>query len=580
MMFSIWNKLNIFLIDCINELFPGMSLDVMSKMRLSKGKNADYQFNYLMLLSKVLGLDQSKIAARLTEKLLTHSYIESISISGSQSNTFMNIAIKTSVVARYLNEIYGSVAEFDFRPKQSNGKKVIVDYSSPNIAKEMHVGHLRSTIIGESIRRIYQFQGYLVEGVNHLGDWGTQFGMLIAYLKKNHIHQYGLSDLIGMYRESKKLFDSDPDFKVQAYKETVLLQSGDETNTELWNDICQVSEIGFNAIYDQLDVNIEIKGESFYQSRMQDTLIEFGDKIIEQDGMKIIFPTGHSVPFILQKSDGGFTYDTSDLTALMYRIREESANKIIYVVDLSQQEHFKQLFQLAQDLKICDPDKLSYAGFGMVSGADGKKLRARSGETIRLQDLLDQAYEQAEEVTKSLAQEKHPDWSEEIIKSTSKIIAISSIKYADLSNPKESNYKFSPKKMMDHKGNTGVYILYAYARCTSIIKKVDDFYKMVLDGTDIQVCTKHEICLAKKLMEFVDAVNLAETELAPHIICNYMYDLVGTFGNFYDNDKCIEQNPDHSIKSVNVHRLKLTHMTQLVLGKCLDLVGMDYVDSM
>ena len=434
-MYSLRSELNVFLINTINKLYPKLPDKLKEKIRIEKGKTSDYQFSYSVAIAKALGLETDVVCKEIVLKLGECELIEEVTMSGTPSNPYINIMVSMEKLLVRFNKMYHVVGEWDYRNATKNGKTVLVDYSSPNIAKEMHVGHLRSTIIGESICRLHEFVGYDVQRINHLGDWGTQFGMLIAYLKKNSIGEYTLSDLMHFYRESKKLFDADADFKKDAHNETVLLQKGDETNRNLWTKICMISQEGFEAIYDKLNVHIQVQGESFYQSRMEQLITDLGDSLLDEKGMKVIFPTGMKVPFIIQKSDGGFTYDTSDLTALKYRIQEVGTDKIVYVVDLSQQEHFKQLFQIATDLdlNLNKQTALCYAGFGMVLGADGKKLKTRSGDTVRLQDLLDQAEEQALKVTKQIASERHQDWSEEQIQTTASIIAISSIKYADLS---------------------------------------------------------------------------------------------------------------------------------------------------
>jgi arginyl-tRNA synthetase len=582
--------------------------------------------------------------------LIQCPYISSAAISGSTKNIFINIILDSQSVTKVLNEIFSVVCEFDYRIQEPNNVRVIVDYSSPNIAKEMHVGHLRSTIIGESIRRIFEFNGYKVHGVNHIGDWGTQFGMLIAYLKRTNIDQpclqeeqvnevdrktkyginpcpwrqdqpclqeeqvnevdrntkyginprlwrqdqYQLSDLVVLYKQSKILFDSNDDFKERAHLETVKLQQHDEENLLIWETICRISEEGFQKIYDQLDIQIETKGESFYQSRMIQLVADLKDKLVEEDGMKVLFPTGHKVPLIIQKSDGGFTYDTSDLTALAYRVNEKKVKKIIYVVDMGQQEHFKQLFQAADDLNIISKENLIHAGFGMVLGADGKKLKTRSGETVRLQDLLDDANEHALKITKELAKEKHSDWDTKQIEYVSKMIAINSVKYADLSNPKESNYVFSPQKMMDNRGNTGVYIMYGYARCASILAKVlpldwanksfevtnePKYYYDMLMSEDIEIQSEPQMILAKKIIQFFDVVKEAEVMLAPHLICDYMYDLITVFNSFYEKERCIELDENKQIVSVDQNRLRLIHLTYLTLAKCMYLVGLEPVEG-
>jgi len=596
-MFDTGTHLNAFFRKMVMELYPSLPLSMYAKICLTKGKTHDYQFNMISTIGKNIKTEQKEISRAICVELLKNEMIGSVDETIGGTNIFLNINLSPNYISKEINQYYPAINEFGIRYEGSNGKKIICDFSSPNIAKEMHVGHLRSTIIGDSIARILSFQGFDVHRVNHLGDWGTQFGMLIAYLKEGGVTDYTLSDLMKIYQESKKRFDSDTEFNIRAHVETKLLQQGDLTNRDLWMRICQISRVGFDKIYDQLEVFLEEKGESFYQSRMielVDRLTESG-LVVEENGMKIIFPKGHTVPFILQKSDGSFLYDTSDLTCLLYRIKEENADRIIYVVDNSQQDHFKQLFQLAEDLNICSRYQLVHVGFGMVLGPDGKKLKSRSGDTVKLQELFDEAYENAKKLTTNLAREKHPDWDQEKINSVSKVLAISSIKYADLSNPRENNYKFSFKKMLRADGNTGVYILYGYARCCSILNKLPD--QSVIDGNFIILSDELEWKLAKKLIHFRDAINDAEETLSPHHICNYMYDLLGIFSNFYDKCRCIDYKKEKAEKAespespespestyetktiVNENRVRLVRLTQIILNTCLQLVGMEYVEG-
>ncbi len=564
--------------NCIKESFPDTNFD-MTKCIVHRGIKTDYQFNQINALAKKLNSSNEIIAEKIHNCLFTNDlieFVETIQLNGQYVITFN---MKKDLLESIVNTFYQSMLSIGTVPKpniHSLPTTVVIDFSSPNIAKEMHVGHLRSTIIGESLCRIFEYAGCTVKRVNHIGDWGTQFGMLIAYIKKYTISQYNLGDLMHMYKESKKIFDSDNDFNIQAHIETVKLQQGDHENIQLWKKICEISLASFNDIYQQLQTHADVRGESFYQPLMIKLVDDLADKLNDSNGMKVLFGNNR-VPMIITKSDGGFTYDTSDLAALKYRITEEKADLIIYVVDLGQKQHFDTLFDVAVQLEYANKNQLKHVGFGIVLGPDGKKLKTRSGETVLLRDLLNLAYDHSNKITNALAKKKHSHWDEEMVDSVSKKIAINCIKYADLSNPRQNDYKFSTEKMINDKGNTAVYLMYALARCNAILRKVPNITdivngKIIIDNNDARN-------LVFKIVKYSEILNDTIQQFSPHYLCNYLYELVGTLTKFYEKNRCIEFDNNQNITFIHEHRIRLIYLVKNLISKLFDLIGLEHIEQ-
>jgi arginyl-tRNA synthetase len=547
----------------------------------------DYQFNQINSLAKMLALSNEFVADKIHNKLFAHElieFVESIHINGQIVIVFN---IKRDLLGSIVNTFYQSMMMSNSLPKpniHNLPSTVVIDFSSPNIAKEMHVGHLRSTIIGESLSRIFEYSGSNVKRVNHIGDWGTQFGMLIAYVKRNMMTDHILSEcvndciseLMQMYKESKKMFDSDNDFNLQAHAETVKLQQGDAENIAIWKKICDISITSFNKIYHQLSTHAEIKGESFYQSLMVKLVEDLSNIIVESNGMKVLFGT-LPVPMIIAKSDGGFTYDTSDLAALRYRITEEKADLIIYVVDSGQQQHFETLFEVATKLGFATRNQLKHVGFGLVLGLDGKKLKTRSGETILLRDLLDLAYEHSKKVTATLATKRHSGWDDSVVDNVSKKIAINCIKYADLSNCRLNDYKFSVDKMINDKGNTAVYLMYALARCKAILRKVPNLTN-ILNG-EINIDNDDARNLAFKIAKYSEVINDTIEQLSPHYLCNYLYEIVCSLTKYYEKNRCIEFDNNGNIIMIHEHRIRLINLVTKMISTLFDLIGLELIEQ-
>ena len=563
----------------LSLLYDKDNLDI-TKYILYRGSKSDYQFNQIYALAKNLDMTIDDIANNLCTELVKNTIFGSVEIVKTDKQIFILINVSIAYLQELINAMYRSVITNKSLPIpaiKSLPKSVIIDFSSPNIAKEMHVGHLRSTIIGESLSRIYEFCGSNVKRVNHIGDWGTQFGMLIAYIKKYNKTDYTLADLMIMYKESRKLFDTDQSFNKDAHIETVKLQKFDIENINIWRKICDISMEAFNKIYQELCTHADLCGESFYQDKMELLVKELDSKLTYNDGMKVFFVSGYDVPLIIMKSDGGFTYDTSDLAAIKYRLLDMKANQVIYVVDSGQQLHFQLIFQAAKDLGWSSMSQLKHAGFGLVLGPDGKKLKTRSGDTIRLQDLLDQAFDHAKVITASLAKERHPEWDDKMIEVVAKKISFNCIKYADLSNPRQNNYKFSFEKMLNLKGNTGVYLMYALARCKAILRKTPDLHK-IIEG-DLILDTIEAKQLSFKLIKYCEIINDSVEQLAPHHLCNYLYDLVGLLTKFYDKNRCIEFNNNNEIINVNGHRIRLIYLVMMVISKFFELIGLEHIEQ-
>ena len=538
---------------CIEKLYPEVD---KKDYFLHDGNKSDFDFHQVKALAKVL----NRPAEELTEQIVNElTHVPFIDVEAKGMTILINM--KDDYLNEKINELFAEVMKTKSLPAP---KKIpvtcLTDFSSPNIAKQMHVGHLRSTIIGESLCRLYEYMGDTVLRRNHIGDWGTQFGMLITYIKKNNVKEYDINELTNMYKEAKKMFDASEEFKTEARHETYKLQQGNAENKELWEKIVSISLKEFDKIYRILDTSMEIKGESFYQEYMEKLVNEI--PLTDHEGMKVFFTSNQS-HLILVKKDGGFTYDTSDLAALLYRLEVEKADKIVYVVDLGQQLHFETLFQAAKDLKLIENQTLEYVGFGVVLSAEGKKLKTRSGETIKLSLLLEQAYESA------LAVNENPELARKV--------SINCIKYADLCNPRISNYKYDVKKMLNTKGNTAVYLMYAMARCKSILRKVDfsslEKYEIILD-------TKQSREVIFLILKYPEILTKAYETSSPHYLCNYLYSIVTTLSKFYETNRCIEFDQNtKQISSIHSHRICLIYLSSILIDKLFYLIGLEDIEQ-
>ena len=539
----------------------------------------DYQSNVSFTLSKMLHKAPLEIASSIQNALDCGSIIEKSEVV---KPGFINFFISKEYLCTKIKEV-DSDSELGI-PNIGNGQKIIVDYSSPNIAKEMHVGHLRSTIIGDSIVRSYKQLGYDVIKQNHIGDWGTQFGMLIEHLIDlgwKDSNEHTISDLNALYKESKVKFDADPDFAERSHLRVVKIQSGDKESIDLWKALTDETKKHIGWMYNRMGVLLndsDYCGESFYNDKLNavaERLLNEG-KAKMSNGAVCLFPTGFQgrdgepVPLILKKSDGGFGYDATDVTALEYRARTLNAKKIIYVTDTRQKMHFSMLFQAARDAKLCDDDvELTHVSFGSVLGQDGKPFKTRSGETVTLSSLLDEAEERAKEIILA----KNPESSGDSLKELSRAIGISAIKYADLSCDRIKDYVFNWERMLAFDGNTAPYIQNAYVRCKALVSKGEAQGKKahfhLLSNDD-------EKRLAKKCMAIGTVVQQEAKTYEPHRLCTYLYELASSYHSFYEKNPVLSESNTDILES----RLALSSLVSKVLAKGMYLLGVSVIEKM
>lgn len=534
-----------------------------------------------MLKAQNIKASPRDIATKVLENVPPSPFISKMDIAGAG---FINIFITKEYAVRGVS----SIIKEGVKPPAAKRQRVVIDFSSPNIAKQMHVGHLRSTIIGDSIARLVEFLGHDVLRLNHLGDWGTQFGMLIAHLEDcfpNFVQvSPPIDDLQSFYKESKKRFDEDEEFKKRAYDRVVKLQSGEPNSTKAWKLICDVSYREFQQIYDSLDVKLISRGESFYQSRMESLVKELNKKgfLVEDDGRKIMWGAEGDdfggIPLTIEKTGGGFTYDTSDMATIKQRIEEEKADWLIYVTDSGQATHFKAFFSCAKRAGIWDPSKvrIDHVGFGVVLGEDGKKFKTRSGDTVKLADLLNEGLTRS--LDKLKEKERDKILTPEELVAAQRNVAFGCIKYADLSKNRTNEYVFSFDKMLEDRGNTAVYLLYAYTRIKSIARNCgEDFVKnleKIKQETEITLEHEKELKLAKVLIQFPDIIEKILKDLNIHYLCEYLYSISSTFTEFYDSCYCIEKNKEGNIVKINASRVMLCEATAAVMRQCFDILGL------
>ncbi|XP_053703744.1 arginine--tRNA ligase, cytoplasmic [Synchiropus splendidus] len=554
-----------------------------------QAKFGDYQCNSAMALAQMLKakgmkVNPREIADKIVKNLPENEVIQKTEIAGPG---FINIHLKKTFVSKLVSSLLKNGVQ---PPPLASKKKVVVDFSSPNIAKEMHVGHLRSTIIGESMSRLFEFLGYDVLRLNHVGDWGTQFGMLIAHLQDKFPDYLTVSppigDLQAFYKESKKRFDDDEVFKKKAYQCVVRLQSKEPDFIKAWKLICDVSRQEFQKIYDCLEIQIIERGESFYQEMMTEVVKEFEDKgLLELDeGRKIVFVPGQSIPLTIVKSDGGYTYDTSDLAAIRHRIFQEKADVIIYVVDSGQATHFQVVFAAAQMIGWYDPKvtRVEHAPFGVVLGEDKKKFKTRSGDTVRLIDLLDEGLKRS--MDKLLEKERDKVLTPEELRLAQRSVAFGCIKYADLSHNRVNDYVFSFDKMLDDRGNTAAYLLYAFTRIRSIARlaNLDEAtLKKAAETTEVLLDHEKEWKLAKCVLRFPEILQRILDDLLLHSLCDYLYELATTFTEFYDSCYCVEKDRQTGeVVKINMWRMLLCEATASVMAKGFEILGLNPVSRM
>ncbi|XP_012673798.2 arginine--tRNA ligase, cytoplasmic [Clupea harengus] len=575
--------------EAIHAACPELESPPLAVTPSQQAKLADYQCNSAMgmaqmLKAKGVKVNPREIAEKIVQNIPDNELIQSTDIAGPG---FINIHLKKAFVSKLLTNLLVNGVQ---PPPLESRKKVVVDFSSPNIAKEMHVGHLRSTIIGDSMCRLFEFLGYEVVRLNHVGDWGTQFGMLIAHLQDkfpNYLTSCPpIGDLQAFYKESKKRFDGEEDFKKRAYQCVVKLQSKEPEFIKAWNLICDVSRKEFQKVYDCLDVSLEERGESFYQNMMTEVVKEFEQRgLVEMDeGRKIVFAPGQSIPLTVVKSDGGYTYDTSDLAALRHRLFVEKADIIIYVTDSGQGVHFQVVFASAQMIGWYDPKvtRVEHAGFGVVLGEDKKKFKTRSGDTVRLMDLLDEGLKRSMDKLKDKERDKVLT-PEELTKAQT-AVAFGCIKYADLSHNRINDYVFSFDKMLDDRGNTAAYLLYAFTRIRSIARlaNIDEgTLRKAAESTEVLLDHEREWKLGKCILRFPEILQKILDDLLLHTLCDYLYELATTFTEFYDVCYCVEKDRQTGeVVKVNMWRMLLCEATAAIMAKGFDILGITPVQRM
>ncbi|KAG6588006.1 arginine--tRNA ligase, cytoplasmic-like isoform X1 [Cucurbita moschata] len=552
--------------------------DVEPLVAACAGKFGDYQCNNAMgLWSKIKGKGSQfkgppSVGQAIMKNLPPSEIIESSSVAGPG---FVNVVISKNWLAKSIQKMLIDGIE-TWAPRLPI-KRAVVDFSSPNIAKEMHVGHLRSTIIGDTLARMLEFSNVDVLRRNHVGDWGTQFGMLIEFLFERfpnweEVTETAIGDLQTFYKASKQRFDSDPAFKERAQQAVVLLQGGEAKYRKAWAQICEISRNEFNRVYERLGVELEEKGESFYNPYIPNAIKELTDKglVEESQGARVIFLDGINIPLIVVKSDGGFNYASTDLTAIWYRLNEEKAEWIIYVTDVGQQQHFDMVFRACKRAGWLPLDdnkhpKTTHVGFGLVLGEDGKRFRTRNTEVVRLVDLLDEAKSRSK--TALLEREKAAEWSEEDLEQIAEAVGYGAVKYADLKNNRLTNYTFNFDQMLNDKGNTAVYLLYAHARICSIIRKSGKNIEELKKTGTIVLEHEDERVLGLHLLQFAEVVEEACTNLLPNVLCEYLYNLSEIFTKkFYSNCQVVGSAEETS-------RLLLCEATGTVMRKCFHLLG-------
>ncbi len=563
----------------------------------SKEEFGDYQCNICLVLSKIYKCNPREIAIAfietLKEKKKISNLCENLEIAGPG---FINIKLKNKVLIEAIKsniKCPRAGVPLSHKNNSNSQKKVIVDFSSPNIAKEMHVGHLRSTIIGDSISKIFEFRGYMVLRLNHIGDWGTQFGMLITQLKDlyssdlKEIDRIKISDLVEFYKASKKRFDNETEFQKRSREEVVQLQSGDKKSIEAWKLLCNQSRKEFDEIYKTLNIKIKERGESFYNPFLKSIIEDLNYKriLVEDQGAKCVFLDGMSnkegnpLPLIIQKKDGGFNYATTDLAALRYRFNKEpygdNAARIIYVTDHGQSNHFAGVFQVAKRANWIPKDcEVNHVPFGLVQGIDGKKLKTREGDTIKLKDLLSESVKRAkEDLLKRLENESRFE-NDDFIVNTSKVIGIGAVKYADLSQNRITNYQFSFEKMLSLNGNTAPYLLYTLVRISGINRK-NNMTEEAINLESISYSHDLEWKLIRKLLKFDEVIISIEKDLMPNRLCNYLFELCKTFNRFYDQVPILKGEIDTKIS-----RLTLCALTEKTLKLSLELLGIETLERM
>ncbi|UVL56648.1 MULTISPECIES: arginine--tRNA ligase [unclassified Pseudomonas] len=539
--------------------------------------HGDFASNIAMMLAKPAGMKPRDLAEKIIAALPADEQVSKVEIAGPG---FLNFFQNTQALASRLD---AALADAKLGVKKAGPQqKVVVDLSAPNLAKEMHVGHLRSTIIGDAVSRVLEFLGDDVIRQNHVGDWGTQFGMLMAYLQENPITSDELSDLENFYRAAKKRFDESEEFADRARGLVVKLQAGDPECLKLWTRFKDISLSHCQKTYELLNVKLtmaDVMGESAYNDDLANVVSDLKAKglLVESKGAQCVFleefktAEGEPLPVIVQKADGGYLYATTDLAAVRYRSNVLKADRALYFVDQRQALHFNQVFEVARRAGfVGHPMQMEHMGFGTMNGADGRPFKTRDGGTVKLIDLLTEAKERAY----ALVKEKNPELAEADLRAIGEVVGIGAVKYADLSKHRTSDYSFNFELMLNFEGNTAPYLLYAYTRVAGVFRKLGKSFEEV-DG-QIILQAPQEQDLAARLAQFGEILNNVAEKGTPHVLCAYLYDVAGLFSSFYENCPILAADTPEQQQS----RLRLAALTGRTLKQGLQLLGLETLERM
>ncbi|MFC3395798.1 arginine--tRNA ligase [Brenneria rubrifaciens] len=558
----------------------GAPLNSEAQVRQSaKAQFGDYQANGVMAVAKHLGMPPRQLAEKVLQCLALDGIATKTEIAGPG---FINIFLDKQWVATQTENALNA-PKLGVTPVEP--QTIVIDYSGPNVAKEMHVGHLRSTIIGDAAVRTLAFLGHNVVRANHVGDWGTQFGMLIAYLEKVQNAQAGemaLSDLEAFYREAKKHYDNDAEFAERARGYVVKLQGGDEYCRQLWRKLVDITMSQNQLTYERLNVTLtkdDVMGESLYNSMLPGIVADLKAKglAVESEGATVVFldefknKEGEPMGVIIQKKDGGYLYTTTDIACAKYRYETLNADRVLYYIDSRQHQHLLQAWTIVRKAGyVPDSVSLEHHMFGMMLGKDGKPFKTRAGDTIKLSDLLDEAYERAYKLIES----KNPDMSADELSALAKVVSIGAVKYADLSKSRTTDYVFDWDTMLAFEGNTAPYMQYAYTRVASIFKRAGIQEDALTQP--VQLTEAREMALATRLLQFEETINTVARDGTPHVMCAYLYDLAGLFSGFYEHCPILNAEND----AIRQSRLKLALLTARTLKQGLNTLGIDTVEKM
>ena len=559
----------------ISRIFGADYIEKIDIQNSTKKEFGDFQTNFAMMSSKLIGKNPREIANTIIENFEKNDIIEKLEVAGPG---FINIFLKNSFLNEEIKKLENEKYDFSFL---NIDKTVIIDYSSPNIAKRMHIGHLRSTIIGDSIKRILQFLGFHTLADNHIGDWGTQFGKLIVayknWLNKKAYEEDPIGELERIYVQFSDEAKKNPALEDEAREELKKLQLGDEENQKLWKEFIDISLKEYNKIYDRLDVNFDYYyGESFYNDMMPSVLEELKEKGIareDQGALVVFFENDKLPPAIVQKKDGSFLYTTSDLATMKFRKNNLNVNEAVYLTDDRQQNHFKQVFEIGEMLGEPYNYKKTHVVFGIMRFGDGMIFSSRSGNIIRLVDLLDEAKTQV----KKVIDEKNPNIPEDEKENIAEIVGSGAIKYFDLSQNRTSDITFTWDKVLSFEGNTGPYLQYTYVRIMSIFRKLKE-ENIEVKNNDIISDDMNGIEreLAVELLRFPQAVVKSYENYRPNIIADYLFDTAKLFNNFYNSSSILKEED----KKVMDARILLARKTAFVLKEGLSLLGINTVNRM